>query len=170
MIWNAVKLWSGLGGVGQLSERWLKGGCVCAALKWCLTLCDPVAHGLPGFSVLGIPSPKGGCTRWLNIPVCLCAKLLQLCPTLCDLIDCSPPGSSVHGILQARKLEWVAMPSSRGPSQPRNPHRLCLLHWQVGSLPLAPPGKPCLNIPMIWILGNFKYSSFSTFSFSVHFF
>ena len=42
----------------------------------------------------------------------------QLCPTLCDLMDCSPPGSSVHGVLQARKLEWVAMPSSRGPSQP----------------------------------------------------
>ena len=34
----------------------------------------------------------------------------QLCPTLCDPMDCSPPGSSVHGILQARILEWVAMP------------------------------------------------------------
>ena len=33
--------------------------------------------------------------------------------TLCDPMDCSPPGSSVHGILQARILEWVAMPSSR---------------------------------------------------------
>ena len=48
------------------------------------------------------------------------AKLLQLCPTLCDSMDCSPPGSSVHGILQARRLEWVAMPSSRGSSQPRD--------------------------------------------------
>ena len=46
------------------------------------------------------------------------AKLLQLCLTLCDLMDCSPPGSSVHGILQARILEWVSMPSSRGSSQP----------------------------------------------------
>ena len=44
----------------------------------------------------------------------------QLCPTLCDLMDCSPPGSSVHGILQARILEWVAFPFSRGCSQPRN--------------------------------------------------
>ena len=35
-------------------------------------------------------------------------------------MDCSPPGSSVHGILKARILEWVAMPSSRGSSQPRN--------------------------------------------------
>ena len=37
-------------------------------------------------------------------------------PTLCHPVDCSPPGSSVHGILQARILEWVAMPSSRGLS------------------------------------------------------
>ena len=37
------------------------------------------------------------------------AKLLQLRPTLCNPMDCSPPGFSVHGILQARKLEWVAI-------------------------------------------------------------
>ena len=43
----------------------------------------------------------------------------QSCPTLCDVIDCDPPGSSVHGILQARVLEWVAMPS-RGSSQTRD--------------------------------------------------
>ena len=35
-------------------------------------------------------------------------------------MDCSPPGSSVHGILQARTLEWVAIPSSKGSSQPRD--------------------------------------------------
>ena len=40
------------------------------------------------------------------------AKLLQSCPTLCDPMDPSPPGSSVYGMLQARILEWVAMPSS----------------------------------------------------------
>ena len=45
---------------------------------------------------------------------CVCAKSLQSCPTLCDPMNCSPPGSSVHGILQARILEWVDMPSSRG--------------------------------------------------------
>ena len=42
----------------------------------------------------------------------------QSCPTLCDRTDCGPPGSSVHGILQARVLEWAAMPSSRGSSPP----------------------------------------------------
>ena len=46
--------------------------------------------------------------------------ITQLCPTLCDPMDHGPPGSSVHGILQARILEWVAMPSSRGSSQPRD--------------------------------------------------
>jgi len=43
----------------------------------------------------------------------------QLSPTLCDPLDCSPPGSSVRGIPQARILEWVSMPSSRGCSWPR---------------------------------------------------
>ena len=43
----------------------------------------------------------------------------QSCPTLYDPMDCSPQGSSVHGILQARILEWVAMPFSKGSSQPR---------------------------------------------------
>ena len=44
----------------------------------------------------------------------------QLCLTLCDHMDCSPLGSSVHGILQARTLEWVAIPSSRGSSWRRD--------------------------------------------------
>ena len=39
---------------------------------------------------------------------------------ICDPMDCSPPGSLVHGILQARKLEWVAVPLSRGSPQPRD--------------------------------------------------
>ena len=40
---------------------------------------------------------------------------------LCDPMDCGPPGSSVHGILQARIQEWVAIPFSRGSSQPKDP-------------------------------------------------
>ena len=42
------------------------------------------------------------------------------CVTLCDPMDCSPPGASVHAILQARILEWGALPSSRGSSQSRD--------------------------------------------------
>ena len=44
----------------------------------------------------------------------------QLCPALCNPMNYSPPGSSVHGILQARILEWVAIPFSRGSSQLRD--------------------------------------------------
>ena len=50
----------------------------------------------------------------------VCANLLQLCRALCDPMDYTPLGSSVHSILQARILEWVAMPSSRGSFQPRD--------------------------------------------------
>ena len=74
----------------------------------------------------------------------VCAKSLQSCPTLCDTMDCSLPGSSVHGILLARILEWVALPSSRACSWPRDRTYVSYiyLHWQVGSLSLVPPGKP----------------------------
>ena len=57
-----------------------------------------------------------------NIPQvrhCVCVLVTQLCPTLCNPMDCSSPGSSVLGILQARILEWVAIPFSRS-SWPRN--------------------------------------------------
>ena len=63
----------------------------------------------------------------------------QSCLTLCDPVDCSLPGFSVHGILQARILEWVAISSSRGSSDPGvEPGSPAL---QVGSLPSEPPGK-----------------------------
>ena len=65
--------------------------------------------------------------------VCVC-KVTQSCLTLCNLRNCSSPGSSVHEILQARILKWVAMPSSRGSSRPRD--------WTcVSYLPLAPDRK-----------------------------
>ena len=74
---------------------------------------------------LGISVSKIRPTSWTHLEdspvaqVCVRAKSLQLCLTLCDPIDCSPSGSSVHGILQAKILQWVAIPSSRGSSQPR---------------------------------------------------
>ena len=52
--------------------------------------------------------------------LCALCSVTQSCPTLYDPMDCSLPGSSVHGILQARILERVAMPSSRGSSQPQD--------------------------------------------------
>ena len=50
----------------------------------------------------------------------MCAQLLSCVRLFQDPMDCSPPGSSVHGILQARILEWVAIPFSRESSQPRD--------------------------------------------------
>ena len=50
--------------------------------------------------------------------------LTRSCRTLCDPKDCGPPGSPVHGILQARILEWVAIPSSRRSFQPRDRTRI----------------------------------------------
>ena len=64
--------------------------------------------------------------------VCVCVLVTQLCLTLSNPIDCSSPGSSVFGILQARKLEWVAIPFSRGSSLPRDQTR-ALCSGSVGS-------------------------------------
>ena len=99
-----------------------------------LTLCDPMDHSPPGSSVHEI----------LHF---VCAQSLQSCPTLCNFMDYSLPSSSVHGILQARILEWVATPSSRGSSPPRDGTYVSYiyLHWQAGSLPLVPPGKPFIS-------------------------
>ena len=64
----------------------------------------------------------------------------QLYPTLWDPMDCSLPGSSIHGILQARTLEWVAIPFSKGSSQSRDQTRSPAL--QADSLPSKPREKP----------------------------
>jgi len=47
------------------------------------------------------------------------SEVAQSCLTLCDPMDCTLTGSSVHGIFQAIVLEWIAIPFSRGSSQPR---------------------------------------------------
>ena len=57
---------------------------------------------------------------WWFAHLSVLGSVAQSCPALCDLMDCSLPGSSVHGVLQARALEWVAIPFSRGSSQPRD--------------------------------------------------
>ena len=69
--------------------------------------------------------------------VCL---VTQLCPTLCDTIEVACQAPLPMGILKARILEWVAMPSSRGSSQPEVKPRSPTL--QADSLPSEPPGKP----------------------------
>ena len=64
----------------------------------------------------------------------------QLRPTLYNPTDCNPPGSSVRGSLQARRLEWFVLPSSRGSTQPRM--KRAPPAWQADSLPLGHQGTP----------------------------
>ena len=127
--------------------------------------------------------------------------VIQSCPILCNPMDCSLPLSSVHGFLQARILEWVANPFSRGFSWPRDwtqvshiadrfltvwatrevlgilkcvasvllqgssPPRgqTCIsyiyLHWQVGSLPLVPPGSPIVYVNYLYCVFFFTFLS-----------
>ena len=78
------------------------------------------------------------CAQFISCPrspSCSCL-VFQACPVLCYPTDCSPSGSSVHGILQARKLEWIAILFSRGSFQLRDwtqvsllPCRQTLYHW-----------------------------------------
>ena len=87
------------------------------------------------------------------------AQSLQSCSTLCDPMDHSLPGSSVHGILQARILAWVAVPSSRGSSQPSEiePRSSTL---QVDSLPTVVMHSYTF---LFLIMSTFKIYSFINF-------
>ena len=68
------------------------------------------------------------------------AQLLQLCLTLCDPVDYSLPGPSVHGDSPGKILEWAAMPSSRGPSQPTDQTPVSCIAG--GFFIPEPPGEP----------------------------
>ena len=74
----------------------------------------------------------------------ICAKSLQSCLTQCDPMDCSPLDSSVHGNSPGKNPGVACHVHLQGIflTQGSNLHLLCLLHWQAGSLPPAPPGKP----------------------------
>ena len=75
------------------------------------------------------------CLSLLLLYIYIFLLVSQSCPILCDPMDCSPPGSSVHGILQAKIVEWVAIPSSRGSSQPRDQTQVSCI--TVNSLPFG---------------------------------
>ena len=90
------------------------------------------------------------CVCVLCVCVCVCYLVAKLCPILCNLMDCSPPGSSVHGILQARILEWVAIPPPRDlPISGTEPRSSAL---QADSLPLSP-----LRSVMTTVGGKYYY-------------
>ena len=70
----------------------------------------------------------------------VCVLVAQSCLTLSDSTDCSLPSSSVHGILQARILEWIAIPFSGGSSRPRD--QTLVSASQADSLPIELQGSP----------------------------
>ena len=85
--------------------------CCCLVAKSCLTLCDPMDYTHRAPLSMGFPRQEY-CEREAKV------KVAQSCPTLCDPMDCI-----VHGILQARKLEWVVSPLFQEifPTQGLNP-------------------------------------------------
>ena len=100
-------------------------------------------------------------------PLCVCDA--QSCPTLCDRMDCSPPCSSVRGIFQARKLERVAISSSRESSdskdQTASPESPALAsNWLVSKRP-RPSLPPKYEAPTMSI--SKWYELYFHFSFSV---
>ena len=100
--------------------------------------------------------PVGGQAQNSSTPWHTHAQLLSCVWLLCDPINCSPLGSSVYGILQARIVDWVAIPSSRGSSRPRDwtcisyvscIDRQLLYHFYYLGSQTNPcvPSHPCLD-------------------------
>ena len=96
----------------SIIRKWTKSrSCKCVENLETSSIADQHVNGAGTLEKsLAVPQKK------LNteLPCVLHAKSVQECPTLCNTMDCSLPGSAVYGILQARLLEWVAGPSSRG--------------------------------------------------------
>ena len=79
--------------------------------------------------------------------VCCCCLVTKSCLPLCDPLDCNLPGG-LHGILQARILEWVAVPFSRGASWPRD---CTSVSRTAGRLRSEPPGKPQSPVDFVYL-------------------
>ena len=78
-------------------------------------------------------------------------KLAQSCPTLCDPMNCSSPGSFVHGILQARILEWVAVPFSKGSSWPRGRTQVSGITGRSFTVWATPEAQDGLNFTLLFL-------------------
>ena len=105
-----------LGWILQLGICWILSKQTYLAYLPCLTHYFSRNWQFPAFLSLTHPP------AFAFSPVVLCVMkvlVIQYCPTLYHPMDCSPPCSSVHGILQAKILEWVAIPDSPANLQPR---------------------------------------------------
>ena len=139
----------------------------------CLTLCDPVDCSPPGSSIHEILQAR--ILEWVAISFSrgssqprdrtqvfrIAGRRFNLWATrgwFCIGLILSGPMTLVPSDMirpryltdcWQRILEWAAMPQGIFPTQGSNPHLSCLLHWQVHSLPLAPPGKPISSIKWV---------------------
>ena len=87
------------------------------------------------------------------------AKSCQSCPTLCGPMDCSSPGSLLcpwGSLDKDTEAGCHALLQGIFPTQASNPGLLRLLHWQVGSLSLAPPGKPIRYLSSVQSLSRVR--------------
>ena len=115
----------------------------------CPTICNPLDCSPPGSSVFGIFEARILSSLFISAQISEHLKHLKvkvsgnrLYPTLCDSMDCSLPDSSIHGMDLPGKNTGVGchfLLQGIFLTQGSNPHLLCLLHWQVDSLPSKPP-------------------------------
>ena len=133
------------------------------SLQSCPTVCNictvtcqaPLSMGIPQARILesvALPSSRGSSQPSDH------AKSLQSCLTLCNTADCSLPGPSVRVDSTGKNtgVGYHALLQGIFQAQGSNLHLLCLLHWQVGSLPVAPPEKhlgPMLQMALIPFYG-----------------
>ena len=103
--------WGGVGGRGEHGLWGPTGVLVRPALSF------PTCEILSSLEILSVT--QRGRKKYMCIMKYRDGLVTQLCPTLCDFMDWSLPGSSARGLFQARILEQVAIPFSRGSSQPR---------------------------------------------------
>ena len=134
--------------------------------------CHPLGpHILGRLSACDLILPRSSC-------YVLSVRRSVMSDSFATPMDCSPPGPSVHGILQARTLEWVAMPSSRGIFLPRTVGLLhCRqIHYHL-SYQETQSYPPHLSIPLqclleasvtYWVLAFGDLSNYSVLLFSRH--
>ena len=116
---------------------------------WFSEQCQTEAERCKGIQVETVLS-------FCNIPACVHAQSCQLCPALFDPMDCSPPGFPVHGILQARILEWLAMPSSWQSSWCRDQTHASRVSFITGRVFTADSPVLCCAWPLsrVWLFAT----------------